>query len=617
MTNLSNTTISVSVADDSHNHVISNIDGLQSALDSKADDSTTITAGTHLSGGGSLSANRTISLEPDTNTYIVDSEGNNRLYFGSSANSSQFRFRFSSTGLFEWRDNTGAVVATVDHQGNASFNNISSNGSSLTNINADNITSGTISDDRLPSTITSNITGNAGTATKLATPRSISLGGELSGSASFDGTSNITISGTVNNFAERVEDTVGAMVSGNTENGITVTYNDTTGTLNFDVNDPVITLTGDVSGSATMTNLSNTSINVTVADNSHAHTTSNITGLTEEIQDVVGGMVTSNTEDGIVVTYNDTTGTLNFDIDGTVIRNSGDQTINGSLTLSNRLQVNGHIRALLGTNGGYSTTTGSGSDWGSNIWGIGDAYTGSTPGSSYEIFNTYGISWLRAGHPSVSSNIGEGMYIYQNGVLQGGLGSAGIYSAGDIAWDNFASGNGSGITNINASNISTGTISDSRLPSTITSDITGTAANANLLDNLNSTQFLRSDTSDTMSGNLTVTGQVLAGSFDTNSALKYKKDVVGFNNALNKVMQIDTIYYTPKTGKQDRKIGVTAESLAKVAPEFVKFKNGEPDAVNYGQMTAMLIRAIQEQEERRLVNKIKKLANKVLSWFKR
>ena len=56
-----NAVITATVQDDSHSHVISNVDGLQSALDAKADDSTTITAGSGLTGGGSIGVNRTIS----------------------------------------------------------------------------------------------------------------------------------------------------------------------------------------------------------------------------------------------------------------------------------------------------------------------------------------------------------------------------------------------------------------------------------------------------------------------------------------------------------------------------------------------------------------------------
>jgi len=70
---------------------------------------------------------------------------------------------------------------------------------------------------------------------------------------------------------EEIQDVVGAMVSSNSESGISVTYQDADGTLDFNVNDPTITLAGDVSGSATMTNLGNVSITATVANDSHTH----------------------------------------------------------------------------------------------------------------------------------------------------------------------------------------------------------------------------------------------------------------------------------------------------------------------------------------------------------
>lgn len=67
--------------------------------------------------------------------------------------------------------------------------------------NASNINAGKIGDAYLPATISSHITGNAATATKLATARTITLGGDLSGSASFDGSANITITASVLNVA--------------------------------------------------------------------------------------------------------------------------------------------------------------------------------------------------------------------------------------------------------------------------------------------------------------------------------------------------------------------------------------------------------------------------------
>ena len=58
-----NINITAAVQDDSHSHVVSNVDGLQTALDSKAPTARIITAGTGITGGGDLTVNRTISLD--------------------------------------------------------------------------------------------------------------------------------------------------------------------------------------------------------------------------------------------------------------------------------------------------------------------------------------------------------------------------------------------------------------------------------------------------------------------------------------------------------------------------------------------------------------------------
>lgn len=57
-----NASITAVVQDDSHSHVISNVDGLQTALDAKAPTSRTLTAGNGLTGGGDLTANRTFAV---------------------------------------------------------------------------------------------------------------------------------------------------------------------------------------------------------------------------------------------------------------------------------------------------------------------------------------------------------------------------------------------------------------------------------------------------------------------------------------------------------------------------------------------------------------------------
>ena len=69
---------------------------------------------------------------------------------------------------------------------------------------------------------------------------------------------------------EFLQDTVGAMVSTNNEGGIAVTYDDTNGKLDFNVDDFTITLGGDLSGSVTITNLANGTLNATIGANSVA-----------------------------------------------------------------------------------------------------------------------------------------------------------------------------------------------------------------------------------------------------------------------------------------------------------------------------------------------------------
>ena len=123
-----------------------------------------------------------------------------------------------------------------------------------------------------------------------------------------DDSHNHTIS-TITNFAEEVQDVVGAMFTLNTESGINAVYQDTDGTIDLDVadftisltgavtgsgivtnlgnvsiiatatSDPTLTLAGDATGSATFTNLGDATLTVAVADNSHAHTVANISGL--------------------------------------------------------------------------------------------------------------------------------------------------------------------------------------------------------------------------------------------------------------------------------------------------------------------------------------------------
>lgn len=60
--------ISVSVNNNSHSHIISNVTGLQTELDGKADETVQVTGSAGLSGGGDLTTNRQITLDGSRST---------------------------------------------------------------------------------------------------------------------------------------------------------------------------------------------------------------------------------------------------------------------------------------------------------------------------------------------------------------------------------------------------------------------------------------------------------------------------------------------------------------------------------------------------------------------
>ena len=148
-------------------------------------------------------------------------------------------------------------------------------------------------------TITAALSGNATTASALASARTISLAGDVTGSVSFDGSANASITATIAaNSIALGTDTTGNYVAdltagegidvsgGGSENAtITISAEDATetnkGVATFDGTDFTVT-SGDVTINA------------------------------ERVQDIVGAMVSSNTETGLAVAYQDADGTLDF-----------------------------------------------------------------------------------------------------------------------------------------------------------------------------------------------------------------------------------------------------------------------------------------------------------------
>ena len=141
----------------------------------------------------------------------------------------------------------------------------------------------------------------------------------------------------ISDFNEAVSDAVGGMVTSNTENGISVTYDDTNGKLDFNVADPTITLSGDVTGSATMTNLGDVTINATIQPNSVALGTdttgayiATVAGTANEVEVSGSGGETAAITIGLP---NDVTITNNLTVGGNL-------NVTGTINSVNTTQVN-------------------------------------------------------------------------------------------------------------------------------------------------------------------------------------------------------------------------------------------------------------------------------------
>ena len=135
----------------------------------------------------------------------------------------------------------------------------------------------------------------------------------------------------------------------------------------------------DLSGSFTITNLSSvTNTSVAVRDGSHSHTTANIDSFAENVQDIVGAMVSGNTESNITVTYQDSDGTLDFSVDDVYMKNTGD-TSSGTM----------RVTSSLGSTAGFiveNTTNVSGTACRGVLVQLGNDGTNTTDNDDYVLF---------------------------------------------------------------------------------------------------------------------------------------------------------------------------------------------------------------------------------------
>ena len=176
---------------------------------------------------------------------------------------------------------TPSTIVKRDASGNAVFNGITAN------------------------SITATITGNASTATKLQTARDIGLAGDATGNVSFDGSSNVTLTVDL------------------TDTGVVA------GTYGGSANIPYFTV--DVEGRISAAGNTQISTNLNFSGNTG-------TGSLNLLTDTLG----VKGQDGISTTANDVTNTITVNVDNTVLRTTGTQSITGDLTINGNIVLNGN-----------------------------------------------------------------------------------------------------------------------------------------------------------------------------------------------------------------------------------------------------------------------------------
>ncbi len=180
----------------------------------------------------------------------------------------------------------------------------------------------------------------------------------------------VTIAATDTNTqlsTEQVQDIVGAMFSSNTETRVSATYEDGDGTIDLVVDDMTRrTITAGGNTLADGETLAFTAgSNVTISESGGAvtiaSTDTNTQLSTEQVQDIVGAMFSSNTETRISATYQDGDGTIDLVVDDMTTDTNTNQLTTFTLTGdsgSNQTIAHGNTLDIAGGDG-IATVVGS------------------------------------------------------------------------------------------------------------------------------------------------------------------------------------------------------------------------------------------------------------------
>ena len=323
---------------------------IKTAYESESDTNAfTDTEKSKLSG---IASGATVNVKSDWNSSSGDSEilnkptiptNNNQLTNGAGYITSFTNTQLSTEQV---QDIIGAMVSS-NNETNIAVTYDDTNGKldfSSTDTNTTySIGDGGLSQKNFTTTLKSKLDGIAAGATNVTNNNQLTNG---AGYVTSD--TNTQLSN------EQVQDIVGAMFSGNSESNITVTYQDSDGTIDlaatnttYSVGDGGLsqknfttTLKNKLDGiAAGATNVTNNNQLTNGAGYITSYTNTQLSN--EQVQDIIGAMVSGNSESNISVTYDDSSGKLNFSATDTnttySVGDGGLSQKNFTTTLKNKL----------------------------------------------------------------------------------------------------------------------------------------------------------------------------------------------------------------------------------------------------------------------------------------
>jgi len=571
----------------------------------------------------SVTTASTIQLEGNTHInghFNVNSIGSDQkdIRFWDDSNSNYVALRASGSissniaFTLPTADGSAGQFLKTDGSGNFSFDTVSSTAPDITitaNNSADETvypvfvhgatgTQGLESDTGLtynPSSgiltstqFTGALSGNATTATTLASNRNFSITGDITASAvAFNGSGNVALSATID------DNTVDA---------------------------DALNISGD--GSSGQALLSD-------GDGSFSWGAGGKT--TEEIEDIVGGML-DGTETGISVSYDDTDGNIDFVIGSDAIVNSmiADDAIDSAQLADNSVDAvhlnvsgNGSTSQFLRSDGDGTFTWATPTDTNDNTWrGIDDTPVDGQTAESISSNWAYDHKNSTGNGAHVPGTGSSGTFLAHDGVFRSPPSGTvtrvqtGTGLTGDITGSGTISVNRAAVTNgattlvngndvydfaSNADNLSSGTIPSARIP-TLNQNTSGTAAGISG----SPTVDLNNLTCDQIGVNVAVSGtdgRIDAGNdivAYSSSDMTLKENINPITQALDKVLSLGGYTFDWKKEREEEHgysgsdIGVLAQEVEDVLPTAVRDNCYGNKSVRYEKLIPLLVQSIKE-----------------------